>query len=156
MNKKWNWVDTLLVLLIAAVIIGGGYFLSGQKVFGAEKETKTITTMVELRQQKKEFTELPKVGDSVLMGEKEKMPAKVTKVEVLPATNVNFDLLEGTAKNQDIPEYFDIRITTEGVGEESSAAISINGGDIRVGADMVLKSKNWAGHGFVLSVDTQK
>ena len=156
MNKKWNWVDTLLVLLIAAVIIGGGYFLSGQKVFGAEKETKTITTMVELRQQKKAFTELPKVGDDVMMGEKEKMPAKVTKVEVLPATNVNYDLLEGTAKNREIPDYYDVRITTEATGTESAGAISVNGGDIRVGADMVLKSKNWAGHGFVLSIDTGK
>lgn len=153
MKAKWNWMDTVLVILVAAVLAVGVWFLNGQ---GGETATedKTVSVMIELTKRDETFTKLPKVGDSVTLGVKEKMPATVTKVEILPAVSQGKDILNGRYTDEPIPGLYTVRITAEGKGNETPAAVEINGNALRVGAESAIKSKNWAGFGFILSVDT--
>lgn len=153
MKAKWNWMDTVLVILVAAVLAVGVWFLNGR---GGETATedKTVSVMIELTKRDEAFTKLPKVGDSVTLGVKEKMPATVTKVEVLPAVTQGKDILNGRYTDEPIPGVYTVRITAEGKGTETPATVEINGNALRVGAESAIKSKNWAGFGFILSVDT--
>lgn len=153
MKAKWNWMDTVLVLLVIAVLAVGVWFVGGRGGKTAT-EDKTVSVMIELTKRDEAFTKLPKVGDSVTLGVKEKMPATVTKVEVLPAVTQGKDILNGRYTEEPIPGLYTVRVTAEGKGTETPSTVEINGNALRVGAEAAIKSKNWAGFGFILSVDT--
>lgn len=154
MKAKWNWMDTLLVLLVVAVLAAGVWFFVGRGGGREATEDRTVSVMIELTKKDEAFTKLPQVGDSVSLGVKEKMPATVTKVEVLPAVSQGKDILNGRFTDEPIPGLYTVRVTAEGKGTETASAVEINGNALRVGAEMAIKSKNWAGYGFILSVDT--
>ena len=148
-------MDTLLVLAIAAVLAVGVWFLAGRGDGQTAEQEKTIEVMIELTKKEEAFTKLPKVGDTVTLGVKEKMPATVTKVEVLPAISQGKDMLNGKFTEEPIPDLYNVQITVEGTGTESAAAVEINGNPLRVGAESAIKSKDWVGYGFILSVETR-
>lgn len=156
MKAKWNAMDTLLVLMLAAILAAGGWFFLGRGDTKTAAENKTVEVMVELTQQSEEFTKLPKVGDTAVLGEKEKMPATVTKVDILPAYKQGKDILSGRYTDQPIPELYNVQITVCGEGTESDSQVAINGTAIRTGEPMAIKSKDWAGFGFVLAVDAKE
>lgn len=149
-------MDTILVLMIAVIIAAGGWLLLGRGDAKGAAQSKTVEVMVELTQQSEAFTKLPKVGDAVVLGEKEKMPATVTKVEILPAYKQGKDLIHGRYTDEPIPELYNVQITACGEGTESAAEVTLNGTAVRVGEAMAMKSKNWAGFGFVLAVDAKE
>lgn len=155
MKAKWNAMDTVLVLALVVVVAAGAWFLMGRSQQQAEVQNKTVEVMIELTQQTESFTTLPQVGDTVTLGEKEKMPATVTKVEVLPAYSQGKDLLDGKYTDEAIPGRYNVQITVAGQGTESPSAVEINGNALRVGAASAIKSKNWSGYGFILAVDTK-
>lgn len=156
MKTKWNAMDTVLVLVIVAILAAGGWFLLGRSDTKTTVQNKTVEVMVELTQQSEAFTKLPKLGDAVVLGEKEKMPATVTKVEIFPAYMQGKDLINGKYTDAAIPGLYNVQITVCGEGTESNAAVAINGTAIRTGEPMAMKSKNWAGYGFVLAVDAKE
>lgn len=155
MKTKWNVMDTLLVLAIAAVFAVGVWFLAGRGGGQAAVQDKTVEVMIELTKKDEAFTKLPKVGDTVTLGVKEKMPATVTKVEILPAVTQGKDMLNGKFTEEPIPELYHVQITVEGTGTESASTVEINGNPLRVGAESAIKSKNWVGYGFILAVETR-
>ena len=154
MKAKWNGMDTFLVIVFAIILAAGVWFLGGRNSDQGATEDKTVSVMIELTKQSEEFTKLPKVGDSVTLGVKEKMPATVTNVEVLPAITQGKDILHGAYTEAPIPGVYTVRVTAEGKGTETPSAVEINGNALRVGAEEAIKSKDWAGFGFILSVDT--
>lgn len=147
-------MDTLLVLLLVAVIGAGVWLLTGRDA--STTQTKTVSVMIELTRQSEAFTQLPKVGDTVSLGVKEKMPATVTKVDVLPAFMQGKDIINGRYTEEPVPGLYNVQITVEGSGTESAGTVEINGNALRVGAESAIKSKEWAGYGFILAVDTKE
>ena len=85
MKAKWNLMDGLILLVLIAAVAAGGYLLRGKKAQQAAAQDTEVTMMVELTSKEKDFAELPKVGDAVVIGEKEKMQTRVTDVTVTPA-----------------------------------------------------------------------
>lgn len=155
MKAKWNWMDTVLVLLVVAILAVGVWFLNGRGGQQGAAEDKTVSVMIELTKRDEAFTKLLQVGDSVSLGVKEKMPATVTKVEILPAVGQGKDIINGRYTDEPIPELYTVRVTAEGKGTETASAVEINGNALRVGAESAIKSKNWAGYGFILAVETR-
>lgn len=156
MKARWNITDTLLTLLLVAILAAGGWFLTSRNGGQAAVQDKTVEVLVELTRQTEAFSKLPQVGDAVNLGEKEKIPATVTRVEVFPARKQGEDLLSGNYTDAPIPGLYDVQITVSADGTESAATVEINGTAVRTGEEMAMKSKNWAGLGFVLSVDTKE
>ena len=154
MKAKWNLMDGLILLVLIAAVAAGGYLLRGKKAQQAAAQDTEVTMMVELTSKEKEFAELPKVGDAVVIGEKEKMQTRVTDVTVTPAVTLSYDTMDGAVREGYVPDRYDIKLTLEGQGIETAQAVEINGNAVRVGMGAAMKSKNWAGYGFVLAVDT--
>ena len=153
MKRKWNAIDTILVLAIIAILAVGVWFLSGRS--GADTaQNKNVSVMIELTQQDEAFTKLPKVGDSVSLGVKEKMPATVTKVEILPSYSITADMINGRYREEAIEGKYNVQITVTSSGTETDEAVEINGNPLRVGEACAIKSKQWAGYGFILDVAT--
>ena len=155
MKVKFNVMDGIIILILLAVIGGAAMFLFGGGSGSGPAETGTVQLLVEIPKQEEAFTKLPKVGDRVDVGVKEKMDVTVTKVEVKPAVTSGEDIIDGKRPLVEIPERYDVWITLEGEGVESDATVEINGVAARVGDEAVVKSKNWAGVGVFLDVDVQ-
>ncbi|MBE5039198.1 DUF4330 domain-containing protein [Ructibacterium gallinarum] len=153
MKPKFNAIDFVILILLIAALAAGSLFLSKRSNQKGVTQNAKIEFMVELTSQEKEFADLPQVGDSVSVGEKEKMPATVTKVEVLPAKTMGYDTVNGRIFETTVPDRYDVQITLQGDGMETENTLEINNNAIRVGMGAAMKSKNWAGFGFVLTAD---
>ena len=153
MKIKFNVMDFLIIIILAVLVVAGSWFLVNHSRSAALSQNKTVEMTVELVDKKKEFTELPEVGDAVVLGEKEKMDAVVTKVEIKNALMLGYDLLEGRILESEIPDRYDVQITVQADGSESPAEVTINGNGVRVGMGVAMKAKNWAGYGYAIAVD---
>lgn len=154
MKIKFNSIDLLIIVLLIAVTAAGAWFMTNRGKQSSLSSNKTVEVMVELTDKDKAFSELPKVGDQVVLGEKVKMDAVVTKVEVKDATMLGYDALEGRILDSEIPGYYDVRITVQAQGSESPGEVTINGNGVRVGMGVAMKAKNWSGYGYALAVET--
>lgn len=156
-KPRFNSIDLIIILVVAAIIAVGVYMVmpKGGSSDSADSGDKNVKAIIEIEFMKKDeyLTELPKVGDSVTIGVKEKMPAVVTKVEARPAEEVSYDLNVGSASWQEIPNKYDIYITMEADAVETKDRININGSPIRIGDSDAVRAKGWAGHGFVTKLD---
>ncbi len=157
-KPRFNCIDFIIILIVAAVVAVGIYMImpkGGSSSDGAAVGNRNVKATIEIEFMKKDefLTELPKVGDNVTIGVKEKMPAVVTKVESRPAEEISYDLSVGTASWQTIPNKYDIYVTMEADAVETESQININGSPIRIGDNDAVRSKGWAGHGFVTKLD---
>ncbi len=155
MRIKFNAMDFVIVLLILVVAVGGFLFLTKGNQTQTVTENAIVELSVEVARQEEGFSKLIKVGDEVVLGEKEKLHAKVKGIEVKPATMVGYDIVEGKTLESVQPNKYDVIVVLEGVGREADDFIKIGETPIRVGKNMAMKSKDWAGYGFVLTVDAK-
>lgn len=156
---KFNGIDLFIVIVIVVVIAAGIYVLGGREnsVASTENGELQLAFSVELTAQDKEYTELIKVGDKVLVGEKDKEEAVVTKVEVLPAKTTGYDILNGNVMRSELPNKYDINVYMIGAGVETDSALKLGGTtELRVGQPAVLSSKLWTGYGYVIALDVVK
>ncbi len=153
MKVKFNAMDALIVLVIVAIIAFGGWFLTRNSQQKAVTENTRVQMMIEIARQDEDFTKLPQIGDEVVLGEKEKLHAEVTGIEINPAKTLGYDVVTGRALESEQPGKYDVHITVVGNGTETPDAIKIGETPLRVGSGMAVKSKNWAGYGFMLELD---
>ncbi len=153
MKVKFNAMDLVIVLGLVLVLIAGVLLLGGGGS-GEVAETKTVQVTVEFTNLDETFINLPQVGDVAMIGVKEKMETVVTNVEVLPATKRARNIVDGWSGAAELPGRYDVRITMEGQGVETNETVTINGVAARVGEEAFVKSKNWAGAGFFVGVNT--
>ena len=154
MKVKFNGMDLLIVLALVVVLVAGVLLLGGGSGGGAAAENKTVQVVVELTDKDESFIGIPQVGDIAMIGVKERMETVVTNVEVLPATKRAENIVDGWSGSSELPGRYDVRITMEGKGVETNETVSINGVAARVGEEAFVKSKNWAGSGFFVGVNT--
>lgn len=153
---KFNGMDLFITIVITAVILAGIYLLTGKGSTGSINTSKNVevVAVVELTVKDKEFADIIAKGDIVAIGEKEKIMTEVKGIEILPAKATGYDILDGRVLRSEIPDQYDIRVTLAGDGTEKESAIEIGGTAIRIGQKAVLSSKNWAGEGYVIGLET--
>ncbi len=153
---KFNGMDLFIIIVALAVIVAGVYLLTDKGSAGGISTSKNVEviTVVELAGEDKEFADIIANGDIVGVGEKEKAMTRVENVEILPAKATGYDILDGQVLRTEIPDKYDIRVTLVGDGTEKESAIEIDGTAIRIGENAVLSSKNWAGKGYVIGLET--
>lgn len=159
-KPKFNSIDLIIVLIIAAVIAVGIYMImpkgGGSDAAASGDKNVKATIQIEFAEKDEYLTKLPKVGDSVTIGVKEKMPATVTDVVAVPAEKTAYDVQQGSASTQVIPGKYDIYVTMEADAVDTKNQININGSPIRIGDKDAVRSKGWAGYGYVTRVDVSE
>lgn len=159
-KPRFNGIDLLIVIVILAIAFVGVYMFmpknnaSSDTEMMSSKDVKAIV-QVEFTEKEEYLTNLPKEGDSVTIGVKEKMPAVVTKVDITPAEKISYDLVNGSASWQEVPGKYDIYVTMEADAVETQGEIAINGSAIRIGDDDAVRAKGWAGYGFITQLDVE-
>lgn len=156
-KAKFNGMDLFIILVVIAVIAAGAYLLCGRGGGGSvlSSQNVLVRTVIELDVEDKEFADLVKVGDTVAIGEKEKMMTTVEKVEAISAAATGYDIIEGRVIRAKIPEKYDVQITLVGDGVETDKDVEISGNAIKVGQKAVVSSKNFAGEGYVVGLETE-
>ncbi len=158
-NKKikFNGMDLFIIIVAVAVVAAGAYFLCarGGSTAVVTQENVLVRTTVELDMQNKEFAELVKVGEKAVIGEKEKMMTVVESVEIVPATDKGYDIIEGRVLRAEVPDKYDVKITLVGDGTENDRDIMINGNSLKVGQKVVVSSRDFAGEGYIIGLETE-
>lgn len=156
-KAKFNGMDLFIILVVVAVAASGAYLLFGREGGGnvLSSQNVLVRTVIELDVEDKEFADLIKVGDTVAIGEKEKMMTTVESVDALPAAATGYDIVDGRVIRAEIPDKYDVQITLVGDGVETDKDVQISGTAVRVGQKAVVSSKNFAGEGYIVGLETE-
>ncbi len=156
MKAKFNVIDVVIILLVIAIGAGGYMFLSGRSESAASTKNVKVRYCVELTMKEAYATELFHEGDTVSVGEKEKLPATVVGVEVSNARQSTFDTLSGEYLITEVPGRYDIAIWLESEGTESDGQVSVDGTAVRVGLTELVKGREGAGYGYIIDMSTEE
>ncbi len=159
MKPKFNLMDCLIIVVLIVVIAFGAVMF--KKISGAEENTQvsgngTVEFKIEINNKIESYTKIAKVGDKITVGEKEKIPATVTDIEVKPYKRVAYDALNATASWQEVPERYTVIYTLETEGTDTYSAVTAGGVPIRVGEETALRGKGHAGSGYIVAVDMKQ
>lgn len=153
---KFNGMDLFIVLVIVAIVIAAIYFLAGTSGGNGGLATSNVVvkTTVELKAKDENYANAIKVGDKVMIGEKEKITTTVEKVEVKPAETLGYDIVNGRVLNSEVPNEYDVQVTVIANGAETDNSIEIDSIPVRVGQNAVMFGKGWSSSGYIINVDT--
>jgi len=147
---KFNIVDFLLVIgIIAAIGVGVWYFTSSAS--GANVD---VYFTVEFTQQFEDFADNIVISGEIRDSIRNTFLGRVERVEVRPAVTTTFDNLTGTWNRVYIPDRFDVYVTVVGQGNANPSQISVNGEAVRVGQEMFIAGRGFAGIGFITELST--
>lgn len=158
MKAKFNIMDLIIILAVVLVAAAAGYFFISSTAADtdaskASGQSVTATVEVEFSDEDQFLTELPQVGDSVTIGEKEKMPAVVTNVRYENAKITAYDLTKGVAATEEIPGKYDVYVEMQADAVNGKDAVTINNSPIRVGDATAVRTRNWASFGYVTRLE---
>lgn len=139
MKKKFNVIDGLIILFLAAVVaVGMVYVRRISKP--AEEGTKTI--VLEVREKKELFASVMQEGDQLWDGTQKKEFGVLKSVEKRPARKDVVSQKDGTIRSVEIPERYDIYLTVEVPESEK----------VNVGKGLWLESQRYKCNGYILEV----
>ena len=154
-NKpKFNIIDGLVILAVIAIISAAVWFLTtagpGDEVY--------VYFVVEFQGQMPDFENNviagyapnAEVRDSI----RNYFLGHAWDVESRPAATVAFDNTTNTFVMATIPDRYDVYVTIRAVGTENHTAIQANGHTVRVGQEMFIRGRGYAGIGFITQIWT--
>lgn len=150
MKRRFNIVDVVVILLIAAVIAGGAWFLAT----ATDGFNSYVYLTVELLEQHPGFVDSVVIGDEVRDSVRNLFMGHVYAVREEPARLITFSFEQQAFVYEVIPERYDIFVTVRGRGFASPSVISLENIEVRVGQPMFLRSRGMAGHGFATELWT--
>lgn len=159
-KPKFNLIDGLIVLALIAIIAVGIVFLNRSTPAGngASSENSTAVYQVEFTQSDislyDNILSAKNSGNAVWVGEKERFECKIKDVVANPAKKIITDYRTGEAVFGEYPGLYDIVVTLESEVTETPYHISASGTAITVGAEVSVKSKTFAGYGFIIDLKT--
>ena len=153
-RPKFNIVDVLVILALIAVIAAAIWFFMSATP-GYERY---VYFVVEFQEQRPEFQDkiitgyVPEaeVRDSI----RNYFLGHVWDVRTVPTMVTTLDNTTYTLVREPIPGRYDVHVTIRGAGTEDRTAIMANGQVVRVGQEMFIAGRGYAGHGFIIQVWT--
>jgi len=149
---KFNIVDILVVIAIVVVIAAGVWYLS---TAGAGDDVYTYFVV--------EFTgRMPgtendiEIGGEIRDSIRNYFLGHVVDVRSQPAELLTFDNTTNRFVRSVLPGRYDVFVTVRGVGTENDSVIQANGQPVRVGQEMFLRGRGYAGIGFITELWTME
>lgn len=153
---KFNGMDLFIAVVVLAVIAAAVWFVGTRRSANeaAASSNVEVRMTVELKAKDESYADAIKVGDTVMIGEKEKISATVENVEVQPAKTLGYDILGGRVLNSTVEEEYDVYVTTVAYGTETTQSIEIDGIAVRVGQNAAMFGKGWSSTGYITGLET--
>lgn len=156
-NRKlfgvFNIVDMILILVvIAAAVVGAKMFLGGSGETDAAEMTKTYSYVVMGQEVLKETADFPVVGGNAYNSSTSAYLGTVKEVATEQFTETVYN--KDTNKFHKVPVegYSNIYVTIEGPGTETEKDITVNGTTVKTGMELNVKGKGYAFKGIVVEV----
>lgn len=158
---RFNFIDVIIILLIAAVIFVLAYvFVLSDRKNDVTVDTQytTIRYVVQITNVDEKFDGLVKVGDNVEEAIARKNIGKVVGVQSEPYQKVTFDYENGRETVATVDGFLTVNITIEATATESDSAFSVGGCDIRVGQlySLAMPDLYCGGYCIELTADSSK
>ncbi|MBE7032308.1 MAG: DUF4330 domain-containing protein [Ruminococcaceae bacterium] len=158
-KPKFNIIDGLIVLLVVAIIAAGIYLLSGNNTVDSP-ETQNTTAVFQLQLTRADeslynkFLAALDTQETVWIGVKERFPGKIEILEKSPSSRITTNTQTGKAVLAEDPNLFDLTIHISTPVLETPSGITASGTPIRVGEEVAVRGKGFAGYGFVIDLKT--
>lgn len=150
-EARFNIIDAIAILGIAGLIAVGAWFFTNLDT----GENVTVYFTVEIREREDGFADLIEVGDEIRDAVRNYFLGHVHNVEVRPTEIITFDQDNQAFIYSRIPERYDVWLTVRGVGTETASAIATHGQEVRVGQEVFLRGRGYAGLGFIVNLRTE-
>lgn len=150
-KAKWTVIDTIIVLVVIAVIAVAGLKLGPILFKSSENEKVSFTVM--LQEKEIELAEAIKTGNRVTLSLTEKDGGVVKDVRYEPSERLTLNSIDGTYTNELVANRVDIYVTVEAECTVSDTAIKTGDTAIKVGADIPVRGKGYAAYGYVITID---
>lgn len=166
-KRKIKWKLNLFDIALMAVVLVAAVGLLAWKYVGSNqtsvdpnsgasvpKGMQTVRYVVELEQLHEQTAEKIARGDTLYERTKKEKMGTVEAVEVLPATVLSKNQIDGSFFYADVPERYNVtmEITAQGTAQEKG--IVLDGGlEIRAGVSVRVLGPGYYGTGYVLSVE---
>ena len=154
MEKKkvrWTVIDTVIVLVIIAVIAVGFKKLGPMFFHKSENEKVKITIM--MKERNNELAQAMHAGDKVTLSLTEKDGGVITGVRTEPAERLSLNSVEGTYVNELVADKVDIYVDVEADCSVTDTAIKTGDTAIKVGAEIPVRGKGFASTGYVITAE---
>ncbi len=137
MKRKWNWVDTLVIILIAAAILA--FFNRDRLSNGvAPSNRRSISFTVEAKKLPKDIITELSSGDQIFSQYK-LQKAYITEIAVKPTEKTSV-APDGTLKVYEDTEEMILEATIEAEVLSSGPYLDLGGQEIKVGIPFILKT----------------
>jgi len=147
-KTKFNIVDFLIILILLLIVAIGIWYFSN---IGDGHAIYTYF-IVEITNMDPDFSELVAHGDPIRDAVRNYFLGYVVNVEAVPAVLVTFDAINEQFITQNIPERYDIYITIRGNGSQTASSITTEGHQVRVGQEVFIRGRGYAGSGFLTNL----
>lgn len=137
--KKFNIIDVLIVVFVAAVVAVG---MLAVNRFTKDEATETKTVILEITDQKEGFCSVIKEGEIVYDGTENTKLGTVTSYEIKPCEKYGTSLIDGTVKRSEVPDRYDILLYIEAPKDT----------DVQVGKQMWIETSMYKASGYILGV----
>ena len=158
-KPKFNIIDGLIVLLVVAIIAAGIYLLGGSNATeGTQPQNTTAIFQLQLTKVDEslynKFLAAMDADETVWIGVKERFPGKINTLEKAPASRITTNTQNGTAVIAEDPNLFDLTIHIRTSVLDTPSGFTASGTPIRVGEEVAVRGKGFAGYGFVIDLKT--
>lgn len=158
MNKKklrFNGVDILLILILAAVIFVLLYIFvfSANKTDEAAPDYKTIRYVIEMNNIDSRFSDVIKAGDPVKDSVEKKNIGTVAGVQSSPYRKTAFDYENNRETQTTVEGKVTIRLTIEANAVDTASAYVVDNCEIRVGQQYSVTLPEMQGYGYCIFLD---
>ena len=153
-KPRFNIIDGLVILAIIAIIAVGAWFLTS----AAPGDERYVYFVVEFAGQLPDFEEKITAGMAAEAEVRDSIRlyflGHAWDVRSRPAQIITFDNTANEFVLETIPDRYDVYLTIRGVGTEDDYSIQTNGQVVRVGQEMFIRGRGYAGIGFITQIWT--
>lgn len=150
-----NVLDIIIIVVILVLVVGGWYTYS-RYTENQQKNKRTVEYQVELKGVNQSFADAIKQGDLLRESVMGNTLGNVASKNVVAATNINTDFLEGKYVEVKVPDKLDVVLTISSVAEITETSITVGGLEIKIGQKIYVKGKGYAKEGYLLNIDIKE
>lgn len=154
MKRKFNAVDALLILLIAAAVTACLLFLRQRGMISQQGGLSPMRFTVELREVRPETTALFEQGQNIYRSTDGVYLGTLADFYSEPYTKSEYSQLLERYVTYECDGLLRVYLVIEGQGRETATETIVSDVSVKIGDEIFVKGKGFAGAGFITGIDT--
>ena len=153
--KKINLLDAVVILIVIVACLFGYKYISKQQTEVITGNSNSVEYVIRTMESIPESYNMIEEGTVIYDSLKNYQIGTVIKKEVVPTQKYDINLSDGTYEQTELPmeETVDIILTIKANASITDQNISIGDYIIKVGKEVYVKGKGYAGKGYIVSIN---